>query len=182
MRAVSVLILAATMCAAGEARASMQVIGGTIAKDCYRAAKSVDAAHGVSLCTLAIDNEFLSPRDLAATYDNRGTLYVERRAFEAARQDFERAIALDPALGEPFVNHGAVLIWERDYSGAIAEITHGLAMSPGEPEKAYYNRALAYEYSGDLKAAYADYEKAAELKPDWAQPKTDLARFSVKHK
>ena len=39
--------------------------------------------------------------------------------------------------------------------------------------------ALAEERLDDLKAAYADYQKAVELKPDWAIAKTELARFHV---
>lgn len=179
MRTLNGILLAAIFCAAGNARASVTVFGGTIAKDCYHAAKSHDVARGISLCTLALDTELLTDRDRAATLDNRGTLYMERQTFELAKKDFEQAIAIDPALGEPYVNHGAVLIWERNYSGAIADISHGLTMSPEEPEKAYFNRALAYEYSGDEKSAYADYSKAAELKPDWDQPKGELARFTV---
>ena len=30
-----------------------------------------------------------------------------------------------------------------------------------------------------MKAAYLDYQKAIELKPDWEQPKKELERFSV---
>ena len=31
----------------------------------------------------------------------------------------------------------------------------------------------------DLKSAYADYQKALQLKPDWAMAKAELSRFRV---
>ena len=61
----------------------------------------------------------------------------------------------------------------------IAEINKGIGLNAMEPEKAYFNRALAEERLDDLKAAYADYQKALELKPDWVIAKTELARFHV---
>jgi hypothetical protein len=38
---------------------------------------------------------------------------------------------------------------------------------------------MAYEDQGDLKHAYIDYRKAAELNPSWDQPARQLARFNV---
>jgi hypothetical protein len=35
---------------------------------------------------------------------------------------------------------------------------------------------------GDLKAAWLDYTKAAELDPDWDAPRTELTRFTVSRK
>lgn len=65
-------------------------------------------------------------------------------------------------------------------SSREAEIDKGLTLAPEEPEKAYYNRGLAHEGLADLKAAYFDYRRAAELKPDWPIPQRELGRFSVR--
>ncbi len=61
----------------------------------------------------------------------------------------------------------------------MAEIDRGLALDPDQPEKAYFNRAVAKERLNDLKGAYFDYRRALELKPDWDMPKVELARFTV---
>jgi len=58
-------------------------------------------------------------------------------------------------------------------------IDRGLALNPGEPEKAYFNRGLAEEGLDNIPAAYRDYSHAAELKPDWAPPRNELSRFTV---
>ena len=164
----------------GEAGASVTVFGGSAAEDCFKAAKyGAPPAAGIDSCTRAIGFEVLSDRDMAGTYVNRGVLYMEQAAYVPAQHDFEQAIKLDPTMGEAIVNHGGVLIALRRYADGIAEISRGLALNPEEPEKAYFNRALAYESLDDLKAAYFDYTKAAQLKPNWEQPKAELARFTV---
>ena len=71
------------------------------------------------------------------------------------------------------------MIGQGHDADGIAEIDRGLALNPMEPEKAYFNRAIAEERLGDLKSAYADYRKAQTLKPDWPLPANELARFKV---
>ena len=164
----------------GLALAAVTVFGGSAAQDCFKAAKyGAPPGEGVAQCTKAIGFEPMSDRDLAGTYVNRGVLYMEQAAYVPAQHDFEQAIKLDPTMGEAIVNHGGVLIALRRYADGIAEISRGLALNPEEPEKAYFNRALAYESLDNLKAAYYDYAKASELKPGWEQPKAELARFTV---
>ena len=57
--------------------------------------------------------------------------------------------------------------------------TRGSRWERKEPEKAYFNRALAYEGLDDEKSAYLDYQQAATLKPSWDAPRLELRRFTV---
>ena len=93
--------------------------------------------------------------------------------------DFNRAATIKPNLGEVYVNRGAAFVGQHRYKEGLDDINKALELGIGESEKAYYNRALAYEGLDNVKAAYFDYQKAIELKPDWEQPKKELARFSV---
>jgi tetratricopeptide (TPR) repeat protein len=166
------------------AQAAVTVIGGDFAKACYEAAKLGDlhldiGANAYDQCTLAIETEALSTRDLAGTYVNRGIVSMDHQAYSDAQQDFERAMKLAPALGEAIVNHGAALVGQHRYAEGVGELTRGLALSPNEPEKAYFDRALAYEGLDDEKSAYFDYLKAAELAPKWPLPREQLSRFTV---
>jgi tetratricopeptide (TPR) repeat protein len=169
---------------AAPALADVTVIGNGLAAGCSAAARSV-AGNGparreaLDQCTLALDNEVLSPHERAATYVNRGVLHLADRDFAAARSDFDAALRIEPTLAEALTNRGAALIGQGHDAQGIAEIDKGLALSPMEPEKAYFNRAIAEERLGDLKSAYADYRKAQALKPDWPLPATELARFRV---
>ena len=137
---------------------------------------SLDA---VKTCTLAIENEVLSSHDLAATYVNRGVLYLGAQDYGSATRDFNSALGIEPNLAEAFVNRGAALIGQGQDAQGVVEIDRGLALHPSEPEKAYFNRALAKERLNDLKGAYYDYKKAEELKPGWAMPEAELTRFKV---
>lgn len=107
-------------------------------------------------------------------------MQLRRRAWSQAREDFDAASRIDPQLGEAFVNRGAAYVGERRFKEGLQAIDQGLEMGVKDPEKALFNRAMANEGLGDLKAAYQDYSKAAALDPEWAAPKTELARFSVK--
>lgn len=166
---------------ATPAGASTLVIGGGAAKDCATAAidgRSDKAS--VTTCTLALETEILNFRDMARTYVNRGVLQMRQRDYDGAVSDFDAASKIDPNLGEAYVNRGAAYVGTRRYDEGLAQIDRGLALGVKDPQKAYFNRAIAHEKLGDVKAAYLDYSKAAELDPEWQAPKTELTRFTVK--
>ena len=71
------------------------------------------------------------------------------------------------------------LVAERRFREGDVEIDRGLALGADEPEKAYFNRALAWEGLDDMKAAWLDYQKALEIRPDWDAPRRELTRFTV---
>jgi len=172
---------ATAMACAGTAGASTLVIGGGAAKDCASAAiEGRKDASSVTTCTLALETETLSFRDRARTYVNRGVLQMRQRNYDGAVNDFNEASRIDPSLGEAFVNRGAAFVGTSRFGEGLSQIDQGLALGVKDPEKAYYNRAIANENLGDVTAAYRDYSKAAELAPTWDAPKNELTRFSVK--
>ena len=165
---------------AAPASAAAYVLGGGLADACSRFAidgRSDD--YSLNTCTYALETESLVKRDRAATLVNRGVIQLRRKKFDAANRDFNTAITLQPAMGEAFVNRGAALIAQRRWQEGVADIDKGLTLNPDEPEKAYYNRALAWEGLDDMQAAWRDYSKALELKPDWDAPRKELTRFTV---
>jgi tetratricopeptide (TPR) repeat protein len=165
---------------AGSACASVAVIADTSAASCSRAAleKRADDA-SLRFCNEAIDQGALNRDDLTRTFVNRSAVLMNRHDYDAARADLERAIQLDPSVGDAWMNRGAIAIIERRYADGIADTTKGLALGVSEPAKAYFNRAVAYEGVDDEKSAYLDYQQALALKPDWELPKHELLRFSV---
>jgi tetratricopeptide (TPR) repeat protein len=168
---------------AGSAGAAVTVLGGGMAKQCSEAALAGESdAHFEAVCTMALESELLGLRDRAGTYVNRGILKLRRKEFASAQFDFNRAIETKPDLGEAYVNRGAAAVGAKRYAEGLVDLNKAIELGIEEPEKAYYNRALAYEGLDDLKAAYFDYQKAVELKPDWDQPKRELARFTVERR
>ena len=168
---------------AAAAEGAVTVLGGGMARQC-----SVAALNGASdsksedVCTLALESELLNLRDRAGTYVNRGVLKLRRKEFASAMWDFNRAIETKRDLGEAYVNRGAAQVGSKRYSEGLADINKAIEMGVEEPEKAYFNRALAYEGLDNLKAAYFDFRKAQELKPEWDQPTKELARYTVERR
>ena len=166
---------------AGQASGAVTVIGSTLAHACSKAAFDGQTARKYEdLCTLALEGELLSQRDRAGTFVNRGVLRLRRSEFLSATSDFNRAMSLRGDLGEAYVNRGAAALGQHKFREGLNDLNKALELGVEEPEKAYYNRALAYEGLDDLKAAYFDYQKAVELKPEWDAPKKELARFTVR--
>ena len=169
--------------ASSAAAGAVTVIGGGMARECSQAALGGEHdARYDAICTQALDSELLTLRDRAGTYVNRGILKLRRHDFAGAQFDFTRAVETKPDLGEAYVNRGAAAVGARRYADGLADLNKAIELGIEEPEKAYYNRALAFEGLDDMKAAYFDYRKAIELKPDWDQPKKELARFTVERR
>jgi tetratricopeptide (TPR) repeat protein len=181
MRHASLLLatLLAALSFGGAASAYVIVVGGSFATACYQNARaSLATPRALDQCTEAL-TEALSDRDRAGTHVNRGIIYMNRRAYGRALVDFDNAIAIYPELAEGHINRGAALLAQEDYAGAIAAINRGLELGPEEPARAYYNRAVAHELLGEVRAAYYDYRRAAELAPEWDAPRAELTRFRV---
>jgi tetratricopeptide (TPR) repeat protein len=184
---LAVLGSAVGLCAAAPStnNASSTVFStNSMAVACSKHAKvqadtSMGMLEAVAPCTVAIDTEPLDKRQLAATYVNRGVIWMTGERYAEAKTDFDSALRTDPRVGEAYVNRGAALAAGRQYAEAVADIDHGLALGVEEPQRAWYNRGLSMEALGDVKAAYESYLKAQALAPEWPAPKSELARFSV---
>lgn len=171
------------MGAAGSAQAAITVLGGGFAQACSEAAVTGEVDPKFEeLCTLALETEALNLRDRAGTLVNRGVFKLRRQEYNAALRDFEAALKRQPEMGEALVNRGAARIGLKAPESALADITRAIELGVSEPAKAHYNRALAYEKLGDLKSAWLDYTRAAELDPEWDAPRKELARFTVTRK
>ena len=177
------------------ANAAVIVLNGGMGQFCYQMTKatvdgedlltlqmtgSLIGIPPIQVCTMAITGNDLVTHELAGTYNNRGVLYFLDQKFNEAIADFEKARSIDPEIPEVHVNYGASLVALKRFADGIGPLTKGIEMGAAELEKAYYNRAIAYEEVGRVKEAYYDYLKASELKPDWEQPKMQLTRFTVR--
>lgn len=173
---------AVAVLAAGSARAQVDVWSGGLASDCAQAARSGDiSAQAETTCTESIDKELLTPLDRAGTYVNRGILKLRGKRYDEAIADFDIAIRYRSDLAEAYVNRAAARIGVLRYSDALADVDNALMLQVKEPEKAWYNRAVAHEHLDQVPDAIADYRKAIELAPDWDLPRQQLARYSMSH-
>jgi tetratricopeptide (TPR) repeat protein len=163
---------------------AVSILGSNAVKICSDHARSVAeggavSRQGLEACDEAIKHVALSDTELAASYVNRGVIHLAIGNAAAAVGDDNAALQIQPTLTDALVNRGAAFAAQKRFADAVGDFDHALALSPGHPERIYYNRAMAHEDMGQLKAAYLDYLKASQLAPSWTQPKADLARFTV---
>jgi tetratricopeptide (TPR) repeat protein len=171
---------AAALLVASAAQSAVTVIGGGLAQNCSEAAKAGDASlQAEKTCTGALEGELLATLDRAGTYVNRGIIKLRRQNYDQAIADFDIALKTKPDLAEAFVNRGAARIGKHQFKESVADLNKALELGVPEPEKAYYNRALAYEWLDDMKSAYLDYRKAMEIAPAWELVQQQLTRFTV---
>ena len=164
------------------AAAAITVIGNSAARLCYDAAESpLRSGAGIDHCDQALEVENLNRHDTVATHVNRGILRLRRGRIDEAIVDFDAAIALDPGQAEAYLNKGlALLRLPEGPDQALPLFDSAIQHKTRKPALAYYGRAVAHELGGRIRDAYRDYRHASRLDPDWRDPKTQLARFTVR--
>jgi len=180
---IRLAILAASLIAmaAPAASAQVSVIGGGLARDCYEAALlgRVSEREGERICTKAIEAEVMKLENRAATYTNRGVLRMRAGDYDGALDDYGVAKKLRTDLGAIWLNEGAAHIFRKDFASALVSLDKAIELESQDLYAAYYNRAIAKENLGDLPGAYQDFQKAAELNPEFERAQWQLSRFTV---
>ena len=114
----------------------------------------------------------LDPRDVR-TLGNMGEWHLARNAFAQALTWLDKALALDANYYEVRVNRVAALIELRQLEQAHTEADRLVQDYPARPEP-YGNLGNVLFSEGKLKESIAQYEKALEIRPDYAE-----AHFSL---
>lgn len=178
---ISALAVTLAASVAAPAQGAVTVVGGGLARDCYEAVEysRVSTSDAIDICDLAIEQEVLTRRNRAATYTNRGILYMREGRNERALADYKKSLALMPLL-ETKVNLGAALYGLKRYTEALESLNEGIATdSLNVRAIGFYNRALTHEKLGNVQAAYFDFRAALDIKPDFEAAQKQLSRFTV---
>lgn len=170
----------AALAASSASQAAVVAVGASNTHRCMRLAfAGASDRRAIDACNAALAEEVLTGPDRAGALVNRGVIHFRRGATGLARADFEQALRVNPRSGDAFLNRGVLRIAEGRYAEGAVDIDTGLRLGLRQPEKAYYNRAIAREALSDTRGAYLDYRRAARLRPDWEAPRAELARFTV---
>jgi tetratricopeptide (TPR) repeat protein len=98
----------------------------------------------------------------------RANLNLERKHYEQALADSERALALRPETALPWNDRCWVrAVWNKDLDKALADCDAGLKIAPGRAA-ILDSRALVRFRQGDLDAALRDYDAALAQSPKQA--------------
>lgn len=112
------------------------------------------------------------PRDVDAL-NRLGNLLAEAGQIDAAREAYQRALALRPDIAEIHFNLGNVLQRVGDHAGARDSFNRALALKPGYAE-ACNNLGNALQELAELDAAIAAYEEAIAARPGFAEALNNL--------
>ena len=103
----------------------------------------------------------------AASYNNRGIAYKEKREHDCAIEDYDKAIELNPKLAQAYSNRGNVHREKGELDRAIADCNKAIELDP-KLANAYNGRGAVYGGKGDLDNAIKDFTTVTRLKPDYA--------------
>jgi tetratricopeptide (TPR) repeat protein len=114
-------------------------------------------------------------RESAADWFERA-LALEDEDAEAARAAYERALELDPDLGDAYVNLGRLAHQADDPATATRCYHEALRRQPDDPVT-HFNLALALEDLDKREPAIAHYRRALSLNPSFADAHYNLGQL-----
>ena len=183
MRRSVVLLALSSVFAATAAVAGVVVIGHGLGRDCYEQTlfdpTPMRNVLALEVCDRAVEDYSVSSHDRAAALVNRGDILLRLNRFREAAADADKAIGIESGLGVAYLNRGAGLIGLKRYTEALASLNQAIELGVDKSQLAYFDRGLAREYLGDVRGAYFDYRKAAELDPSFKLATDQLTRFTV---
>jgi tetratricopeptide (TPR) repeat protein len=101
---------------------------------------------------------------LARIYSKRGMAYYSRSNYQQAMQDFDQALALDPAYAGAYLLRGMAYSARKEYQQAIADFNQTLVLDAGATF-AFAHRGTAQLQCKDYERAIADFDRALTLDP-----------------
>ncbi|MCG8927230.1 lipopolysaccharide assembly protein LapB [Lentzea sp. CC55] len=136
--------------------------------------KHVDARINRAGHLLATGDLDAAERDIAAALDLapgnahllclKGQLLVEREQYAAASEALEEAVRRNEKLAEAWAIRGTVAVASGELTDAIDYLSRAITLD--DTPDARYNRAVAYEESGDMAAAILDYDAVLAVTDD----------------
>lgn len=114
-------------------------------------------------------------------YLNRGMENIEKKQYNAALFDLNRAIELNPKFAESYINRGIVFQNLREFDQAILDFNYAIHLEP-EYAEAYYNRGHIFQARRKFDLAIADYLRTVEIEPGHKQAHYILGELYIKLK
>jgi regulator of sirC expression with transglutaminase-like and TPR domain len=111
---------------------------------------------------------------MAQVHNNLGVVYSERKEYEKAAAEYQRAIDLHPLFPAAYYNHGNDLLARGQYRKAVRRFSKALRLYPTDVW-ALNNRGLAYLKLEKWDKARRDFEAALRIEPGFEHARRNLA-------
>ncbi len=119
----------------------------------------------------------IRPSSEEALY-NRGLYFQESGLIDKAEEDYKLIILKNSGYSHAYYNLGFIaLVNKKDYPDAIKLFSKAIELDQNYVE-AFYNRGLAYQYSGNKDAAVKDYRSALSIFPNYSLAKDRLKELN----
>jgi tetratricopeptide (TPR) repeat protein len=115
------------------------------------------------------EEEFLEhpPVKLMANALNcRGMEKERAKNLSEAKEDYDKAIEINPDYASPYNNRGNVKSKQGDYTGAVKDYDRAIELS-WQFVEAHCNRGIAKENLADFTGALEDFDRAIELNSEY---------------
>jgi tetratricopeptide (TPR) repeat protein len=137
----------------------------THAGDIYRCDnldKNFDPATQVAACDRLINSGQDTPKDLSIFYNHRGIVYLDKRDYARATQNFDKALELRPDYGHALGNRGLADFYLLDFDKSLDDLNTAIGYDSADAV-AISNRGMTYAVKGDQARSIADLDKAIDL-------------------
>jgi regulator of sirC expression with transglutaminase-like and TPR domain len=113
---------------------------------------------------------------IANVLNSRGMALERTENFAEAKEDFEKAIKINPAYANAYNNRGNTQSKQGDYAGAIEDYDRAIGLNAIFVE-AHCNRGIAKENLGDFSGALEDFDMTVELNSEYVDAYFRRARI-----
>ena len=175
---VLALVAALSICAAPvyAAKKSMKASEAqTMSSDYAKAVELVNARQwnaGIEAMTKVIDNPKTSKDIMANAYADRGSCYANKKMYDEAMNDFNKALEIKPDLANAHYERARCEAMLGKHAEAVQDLTTVIEMSKSNQPSVvtasyYYNRGISYMgmIPPNPEAAKADFAKAKQINP-----------------
>ena len=131
---------------------------------CAANTESNDFDVTIDHCTSAIQSGQLSDHKLADAFTSRGFAYYNKRDYDAAIRDYDRALTLQPKYADALVRRARAYQEKRHYEGALADYE---AATQIDPKFAFErSKGFLFFYLGRMTQSAETFENYMKANPD----------------
>ncbi|KAI9098268.1 import receptor [Phlyctochytrium arcticum] len=136
--------------------------GDELVKKSYQAVKDRNYNLADTEITAGIETGKLSPFFAPFAYNMRATFFFLRGNVDAAFEDLERSLELDPKNTNSIVKRASIFMERGELEKAIGEYDRAIGINPQDPD-VYYHRGQVRSLTQDMVGAVEDYKKCMAL-------------------